>query len=202
MPDNSNIDQSLFQRISEGDEGAFGILFNTALSTLEPFIRKMVKSPDIAKEVIQSTFLRVWLSRDKLAEVEHPKAWLYKVAANECYTFMRKEATEYRLRETAITTENEPDTVTKRLTLKELHAIIEEAVMLLSPQRRRIYQMSRNQGMKIPEIATALDLSPSSVKNALVFSLKAIREHLRRNGHAIPIVYLVFVCGLKIFLDK
>lgn len=194
MHDNIYIDKALFQRISEGDETAFGILFNTSLMTLEPFIRKLVKSPDSAKEVIQATFLRVWLSRDKLSAIDHPKAWLYKVAANECYTYMRKEATEYRLRETVVVSEDETDTATRRLTLKELHAIIAEAVMLLSPQRRRIYQMSRNKGMKIPEIATELDLSPSSVKNALVFSLKAIREHLRKNGHAIPLVYLLFIC--------
>jgi RNA polymerase sigma-19 factor, ECF subfamily len=194
MHDNIYIDKSLFQRISEGDEAAFGILFNTSLMTLEPFIRKMVKSPENAKEVIQATFLRVWLSRDKLADIDHPKAWLYKVAANECYTYLKKEATEYRLRGTVAAATEEADTATRRLTLKELHTIIEEAVMLLSPQRRRIYQMSRNRGMKIPEIATELDLSPSSVKNALVFSLKAIREHLRRNGHAIPLVYLIFIC--------
>ncbi|HWV67784.1 RNA polymerase sigma factor [Chitinophaga sp.] len=194
MHDSIYIDKSLFQRISEGDEAAFGILFNTSLITLEPFIRKMVKSPESAKEVIQATFLRVWLSRDKLTGIDHPKAWLYKVAANECYTYLKKEATEYRLRGTIAVAETETDTATRRLTLKELHAIIEEAVMLLSPQRRRIYQMSRNRGMKIPEIAAELDLSPSSVKNALVFSLKAIREHLRRNGHAIPLVYLIFIC--------
>ncbi|HEY8960257.1 RNA polymerase sigma factor [Chitinophaga sp.] len=194
MHDSIYIDKSLFQRISEGDEAAFGILFNTSLITLEPFIRKMVKSPESAKEVIQATFLRVWLSRDKLPDIDHPKAWLYRVAANECYTYLKKEATEYRLRGAVAATETETETATRQLTLKELHAIIEEAVMLLSPQRRRIYQMSRNRGMKIPEIATELDLSPSSVKNALVFSLKAIREHLRRNGHAIPFVYLIFIC--------
>lgn len=193
MHDNIYIDKALFQRISEGDEGAFGVLFNTSLQSLEPFIQKMVKSPDNAKEVIQATFLRVWLSRDKLPEIDHPKAWLYKVAANECYTYLRKEATEYRLRETVATADYGADTTTRQLSLKELHVLIEEAVQLLSPQRRRIFQMSRNKGMKIPEIATALDLSPHSVKNALVFSLKAIREHLRRYGHTIPLVYLIFL---------
>ncbi|MBS0027769.1 RNA polymerase sigma factor [Chitinophaga sp. 22321] len=194
MYDNIYIDKALFQRISEGDETAFGVLFNTSLQSLEPFIQKMVKSPENAQEVIQATFLRVWLSRDKLTEIDHPKAWLYRVAANECYTYLRKEATEYRLRETAATAAYETDTVTRQLSLKELQALIEEAVQLLSPQRRRIFQMSRNKGMKIPEIATELDLSPHSVKNALVFSLKAIREHLRRYGHTIPLVYLVFLC--------
>ncbi|MGO4290313.1 RNA polymerase sigma factor [Chitinophaga sp. RAB17] len=193
MHDSIYIDKALFQRISEGDEEAFGVLFNTSLQTLEPFIQRMVKSPENAKEVIQATFLRVWLSRDKLPDIEQPKAWLYKVAANECYTYLRKEATEYRLREAVMVADNETDTPTRQLTLKELHILIEEAVLLLSPQRRRIFRMSRNQGMKIPEIATELDLSPHSVKNALVFSLKAIREHLHRYGHTIPLVYLIFI---------
>ncbi|NSL87266.1 RNA polymerase sigma factor [Chitinophaga solisilvae] len=183
----------MFQRISEGDEEAFGILFNSSLQTLEPFIRKLVKKQEDVKEVIQATFMRVWLSRDKLAAIEQPRAWLTRVAANECYTLLRKEATEFRLRQAAQESVM-PDTDTGQFSFRELQHIIEEAVMQLSPQRRRIFQMSRNQGMKIPEIAEALDLSPHTVKNALVASLKFIREYLQRYGHTFPLIFLMMIC--------
>ncbi|HVI45718.1 MAG TPA: sigma-70 family RNA polymerase sigma factor [Chitinophaga sp.] len=191
MHNNNDEEQALFQRIAEGDEDAFGRLFHAMLHILAPFVQKIVKSEEDAREVIQTTFLRVWLNRDKLPEIEHPRAWLFRVASNECYTYLRKEATEQRLRTNAAGAATIAPT--QEISIKEIHHIIAEAVAGLSPQRRRIYQMSRNQGMKIPEIANALQLSPHTVKNALVFSLRSIRTHLERCGYGIPLVWLIMI---------
>ena len=67
--------------------------------------------------------------------------------------------------------------------LKEVHQLIIEAVGQLPAQRRRIYQMSRDEGMKIPEIAERLGISPNTVKNTLVMSLGFIRKYLAERGH-------------------
>ena len=64
------------------------------------------------------------------------------------------------------------------LDVKELHRLIQHAVNKLPAQRKKIYQMSRNQGKSIHEIAAALQISPNTVKNALVKSLKFIREYI------------------------
>jgi len=53
----------------------------------------------------------------------------------------------------------------------------------LPEQRRRIYQMSRDEGMKIVEIAERLAISPNTVKNTLVVSLRFIRQYLADRGH-------------------
>lgn len=186
---NHNINH-LFKRISEGDEAAFSVLFQQAVSAMYPFIIRLVKQETAAREVIQASFLRVWLSRDKLPDITHGMAWLYKVAANECYTYLRKESRELKLRESAAQGVDTGDPVTEQLSLRETQRLISEAVAQLSPQRRRIFSMSRHQGMNIPEIAQALQLSPNSVKNTLVLALRDIRAHLERNGQFTPLVIL------------
>jgi RNA polymerase sigma-70 factor (ECF subfamily) len=67
--------------------------------------------------------------------------------------------------------------------LKEVRRLIIEAVGRLPAQRRRIYQMSRDEEMKIPEIAERLGISPNTVKNTLVVSLGFIRHYLAERGH-------------------
>jgi RNA polymerase sigma factor (sigma-70 family) len=82
------------------------------------------------------------------------------------------------------------DPVTEQLSLRETQRLISEAIAQLPPQRRRIFSMSRHQGMNIPEIAQALSLSPNSVKNTLVLALRDIRAHLERNGQLTPLMIL------------
>ncbi len=182
----------LFRRISDGDENAFGILFQRSVAALYPFILRLVKHHSAVEEVMQAAFLRLWLSRDKLADVEQPKAWLYKVVANECYTWLRKEARELHLRNTAGPADEADDNLTAELSLRETRRLIAEAVSHLPPRRRHIFVLSRQQGKTIPEIAAALGLSPNSVKNTLVLALRDIRAHLARHGKYIPAVLLLW----------
>lgn len=171
-------EKMLFHRVAEGDEQAFGKLFNLFLPKLYPFIVKFTRSQIAAQEIIQETFIRVWLNRDKLDEIENPGGWLYKVASNECYSYARKKALTNKF-SNDITTVPEPVLVAQEeMDLKELNRLIHQAVDKLPAQRRKIFQMSRDQGKTIPEIASELQLSPNTVKNALVTSLRSIREHL------------------------
>lgn len=183
-------EQNLFSRITEGDEAAFGILFNSSIALLHPFIISLVKTEDAAREIIQEAFMRVWLHREKLAEIENPGGWLYRVASNECYTYLRKQARENKLVfDAAATHTSNKVYVPQQLELKDLKKSIAEAVNLLPPKRKRIYQLSRNECLKIDEIAAHLNLSTSTVKNALVFALKFIREHLVKKGHLLQLIF-------------
>lgn len=175
----------LFQRIADGDEAAFGHLFNLFLPRLYPFIVKFTKSESAAQEVIQESFIRVWMNRDKLTEIDNPGGWLFKVASNECYNYIRK-----KVRKDALFTSMAPETESNTadistqegIDIKELTYLVGRAVDQLPAQRKKIYQMSRHEGKTIPEIAAELQVSPNTVKNTLVASLKFIRSELQRNG--------------------
>ncbi len=185
-------EKQLFSRVATGDEKAFEQLFHLFLSRLHPFILKLTRSEHAAQEVIQETFIRVWLNRDKLDSIDNPGGWLFKVASNECYTYLRKSMLVNKFSQ-ELSVEPAPlDTTHEYLDARELNRLIGEAVELLPPQRRRIYQLSRHEGKTIPEIADELQLSPSTVKNALVTSLKSIREYLAQSGITLSVLLLLF----------
>ena len=176
----------LLQQIAQGDEAAFSTLFYAYLGNLQPFIMKLTRSAEDTEEVIQETFIRLWMSRDKLVDVQTPHAWIYTIAANECYKYLKKRSS----REHGLTDLIRADTgivwdqpVLQALQLKEMNRLIKEAVNKLPQRRRRVYQMSRDEGMKIPDIAAVLRISPNTVKNTLVSSLGFIRKYLVARGH-------------------
>jgi len=187
----TNNEKLLFYQVATGDEQAFATLFNLFLPRLYPFIIKFTRSETTAQEIIQETFIRVWLNRDKLSEIENPGGWLYKVASNECYSYARKRALNNKLFNTGTPETEQVAVMQPALELKELKALIHEAVHKLPAQRKKIYLMSRNQGKSIPEIAAALGLSPNTVKNALVISLKFIRNYLAKHEVILLILMLM-----------
>jgi RNA polymerase sigma-70 factor (ECF subfamily) len=185
-------ERQLIEKIVVGDEHAFSVLFFNYLPTLQSFAVKFSKSDEAAEEIIQEAFLRIWLNRDKLADVDNIKAYLYKYVSNECLSYLRKKLKEDkvidRFREKQ---PNSSNVTSESIHLNEITRIINVAVEKLPSQRRKIYQLSRQEGKSIPEIAELLEVSPNTVKNALVIALKAIRTHLDQHG----IVFILPVAG-------
>lgn len=174
----------MLQQIAEGDEAAFTILFHTCLEVLYPFVHKFTGSAADAEEVLQETLLRLWMNRDTLPTLDNPRAWIYTVTSNECLKFLRKKMQQKEHSQAIRAVSRQDDYSTQQeIQLNEVKRLVAEAVGKLPRQRRRIYQMSRQEGMKIPEIAAELRLSPNTVKNALVSSLGFIRKYLADAGH-------------------
>lgn len=179
-PDN---EQALFIRIAEGDETAFSVCYAEYGRVLLPFLIRLVGSRDSAEEVIQEIFLKVWLYRDRLAEVENPKSWLFRVAANTGRNWLKKKMTdEQKMRQHQRQWDVPDSSLSEQVDLKSIAGVVQRTILSFPPQRRRIYQMSREEGLKPSEIATQLDLSVSTVKNTLLSALKTIRENIEEAG--------------------
>jgi RNA polymerase sigma factor (sigma-70 family) len=134
--------------------------------------------------------IRVWVNRDKLPELEKPLPWLKRVALNETFTWLHQRARHNKLfRPLENDAPLEADAA-DRVSLHETQEILRQAIEELPPQRKMIYQMSRVQGMKSPEIADALQLSHGYVKNALTAALAFLRERLAAAGKFMSLYFL------------
>jgi len=185
-------ENELVARIVAGDEKAFTTLFFNYLPILQSFALKFTKSEIAAEEIIQDTFLRIWLSRDKLEAVENVKAYLYKFVSNECLSYLRKSLRETKILENArLSQQTSSNNTIDTINLNEINALVTVAVNKLPHQRRKIYLLSRVEGKNIQEIAEILNLSPNTVKNSLVSALKSIRIYLV--SHGISFVFLYFI---------
>jgi RNA polymerase sigma-70 factor (ECF subfamily) len=196
---NSDNESWLLQRISEGDEQAFAELYKIYVPRLVPFIRRTVQSEIMVNEVIQETFVRLWIGRDKLDAVNDAGAWIYRIAANVSYNYLKRMLVEKRaLKIVRDSQPEEHEDTSASVHLRELLGSIAEAVEQLSPQRKKIYKLSREQGLTVPEIAAKLGLSANTVRNTLSSSLEFLRDHLQKKGHSLILISIV----LSHFLDE
>lgn len=169
-------EKALFRLVAEGDKEAFRKLFHSYNKLLQPFVVKLTRSPQAAEEVLQEVFLKIWLHRERLTEVERPRAYIIRIVSNESMNYLRSQAKDYRLfeeiRPLLVVESPSPE---EMLFYRETEVQLQEAVERLPLACRQIYRMSREQSKRIPEIATELNLSNSTVKNQLVKALKSIR---------------------------
>lgn len=178
-------DHQFLQEISEGNEKAFEQLFRILAPALKPFVFRFTRCNQSSQEIIQDTFIRVWLNRDKVSELSNIKSWVFKFAANECLHYLRdKTIHEKAVHKLSESLEERSEHTSQTVQLNEIKSVIVAAIEKLSPQRKLIYQLSRSENKTIPEISEQLSLSPNTVKNSLVTSLKLIRKHLDQNGYA------------------
>lgn len=180
-------DKELFALIADGDEAAFEQLFNRYLPKLTAYTLRLTKDQEVAKEIVQETFVQLWLGRDKLEVVENPGGWIFTITAKQSYKYLRRRMIKENP-SVAIELEEAP---IDHIGLHELKGLVQNAVLNLSDQRKKIFLLSRDQGMTIPEIAEALQLSNSTVKNTLVSALKQIREHLQASGYLLPSILIL-----------
>lgn len=188
-------DKELFRLVAEGDEAAFRRLFHAYVPKLLPAVQHLTKNAAVTEDILQEAFLKVWLSRDKLPEVEHPRAWLTKIVYHQCFSYLRRQAVHDKALH-VIGEQPEATSMEDDLAFNRLLRTVAEAVQALPPQAKKIYLLSREGNLKIPEIAAQLGLSPNTVKNSLVRSLQAIREQLAEAGHVLPLAVLwLFLFG-------
>ncbi|MDV6219859.1 RNA polymerase sigma-70 factor [Flavitalea sp. BT771] len=181
----------LFCRLANGDEDAFRQLFHHYNKLLQPFVAKLTRSPNAAEEVLQEVFLKIWAHRKKLAAVDNPKAYIIRIVSNESMNYLQAQAKHERLAKEMLRIPiDAAPSPEQSFFHRETEQCLQQAVEQLPLACRQIYRMSREQYKRIPEIASELNLSHSTVKNQLVKALKTIRLHL---GNILPSLIAFFM---------
>lgn len=195
MTSPEHTDLELFSLIADGDEYAFKKLVVLYGSQIKPVILEIVKDPQHTRDIAQEVFLHLWLGREKLKTVQEPRSWIFRIVYYQALSWLRQK----KVRSTAgypITDEMQiPSTEfspEEMYTFHQTTGWLREAIQQLSPQAKKIYLLSRNEGLKPAEIAKKLNLSVQTVKNILHRAIKFIREYLSQKGVWLPMSLFIF----------
>lgn len=172
----------LVTELKSGNEKAFQKLFDTYSNVLYKYSFSMVGSKPYAEEIVQEVFLKVWLKRDTLNPELSFKSFLFTITRNKTITFLKRAAKSEKIRqEIFYNSQKFANTTDLHIREEEVDSIKKEALDLLPPRRRLIFEMSRNDGKSYEEIATELGISPNTVKNQMSMALETLREFLLKN---------------------
>lgn len=193
MQDTLDNEREWLRRAAGGDERAYRVLFERYADRMYANALHFTKSPELAQDLTQEIFIRVWLNRSKLAAVEHFDAWLFTVARNVVRNELRKKVfpignadfLEAYFRDQQLSPQ-------ERLEYKELETTIHEAIGHLPEQLRTVFRLSREEGLTHEEIARRMNISVVTSKTYMVRCLLAIRKHLGSNAARLGlIIYLI-----------
>lgn len=185
------IEKEWLLQAAGGDDVAFARLFHAYKFKLFGFIHKLTGSPQVAEDVVQDVFLKLWNEREKLGDIEAFGSYLFRMAQNRAVNGFRRMAREASLLRDIPLQEAEPHlTPQGRLALKETQERLQRAVEGLPPRQKAIYLLSREQGVKHEEIARRLSITTGTVKNHMIQALRTLRKQLLRAPHSAEIILL------------
>jgi len=177
MGNHSDTDLKLLvAQVKDGNIHAFEYLYRLHSKALLANIKYLVRDKEIASEILQDVYIKIWESRDKIDLDKSYKGFLHTIARNLVYDYLRKAALDERSRSVMLSEAVETYThVEEALIIKENHKLLTEALKQLSGQCRKVYTLSKLEGRSHQEISDLLNISLATVNNHVVKGNRQIR---------------------------
>ena len=183
------------ERVRHGDRSAFEILFRAYSVPLCAFALRYVKMPEVAEEIVQDIFLKIWVNRENWRP-RNVKSYLYGAVRNKALDHLAHQkvvqewkGNAYHALETATSTPQHA------LQYEELAAAIHEGIECLPERTRLVFILSRQHGLRYKEIASALGISVKTVEAQMSRAFRLLQTHLTPHLH----VLLLLVLGLLVY---
>lgn len=164
--------------LKEGDRVVFEQLFREFYPLLCIYARRYTVSKDMAEEVVQDFFCKLW---DKHEEIQVNTAifsYLRKSVINHCINHTRKLENDRKMIDYGDNMEEVFGSADFESN-DELTQMVDRALLELPEKRREIFELSRFEGLKYHEIAERLDLSIKTVETQMARSLEFMRKYLK-----------------------
>lgn len=168
-------DQTMIAALKQADETAFRVLFDEYHERVYFFVFSRSHSAYIAEETTQLTFIKLWQYRLSLDETVPLGAQLFRIAKTVWIDLLRKELNQLRLasEQHGGATTCLPEDI---LGEKELQQHLQLAINNMPPVRKKIFQLSRHQGMSHKEISQTLSVSVKTVETHIHLALKQLKH--------------------------
>ncbi|HEU5366429.1 MAG TPA: RNA polymerase sigma-70 factor [Hanamia sp.] len=174
-------ENDLVARLNNSDGEAFEQLYQLYSGRLFGYLIKLVKSEVFAQELLQDTFIKLWNKRENINPEKSFRSYLFRIAENNVYDFFRKAARDKKLQEAIIKNACENYRhVEENLLTKENEQILQDAINLLPPKRRQIFQLIKIEERSYDEVSALLNISVSTINDHIVKAMKSIREALKQ----------------------
>ncbi|MBX2974377.1 MAG: RNA polymerase sigma-70 factor [Flavobacteriales bacterium] len=165
-----------FAPIAAGDRNAFEALFKLHYRPLCAFAIQYVKDADRAEDLVQDLFFRLWMDRERTKVTISLKSYLFQAVRNRCLNALNAQGRVRSLNEEVDEVEEETGRTEDEHT--ERAARVHAAIEGLPEERRKVFKLSRHEGLKYHEIAERLGISVKTVENQMGKALKTLREEL------------------------
>ena len=173
----------LLRSLQKGNDEAYLILYKRYHLLLYKWVLKFVKVPQLAEDLVQDVFLKVWQIRARLNPKQSFPAFIYKISRNKAFTMLKKIAADEKLRmQVMVQLSNTAESAENIILWHQYEQLLTKAIAQLPPQRQKVFKLCRQEFKSYEEVALALGISRNTVKEHIVMAVKNIKEYLIHYG--------------------
>lgn len=161
------------------DASNFEEVFKTYFGPLCNYVNSYIKDWENSREIVQGTFLKIWENKDSIQINTSVKSYLYSSVRNRMIDYIRsnKKLDEYK-------NTIDVDAVTEDIEEMNSFLIREEILRSLDklkPKMRKIFSLSKIEGLTYNEIAAYMNISKRAVEDNVAKALRLLKEDLEGN---------------------
>lgn len=172
----------LLDKVAAGDQQAFKQVYACFYKRLYHFALAIVKTREVAEEIAEDVFVKIWQNRAQAGAIKNIRVYLYTATKNRSLNYLSQKAraavTEpfdyinIEIDDTALSPEQVMITA-------EMFKRIQQAVDALPPRCKMIFKLVREDGLKYKEVAEILNISVNTIDAQMAIAVKKISASLQ-----------------------
>ena len=186
-------ERELVRLCQNGTESAFEELVRRHQQRIMALVGGILRRSEDVEDVVQQVFMKAYVSIKRFDQRAAFSTWLYKIAVNECWDYLRKKKVRPLVYESDLSEEQisrldgiaslerVPDNPGDRTAARQL---LERLLEKLPEQDRQLLVLKEVEGFSVQELAEILNLNVNTVKVRLFRARGRIMEAYRRRGAA------------------
>ncbi|WP_207424519.1 RNA polymerase sigma-70 factor [Desertivirga brevis] len=167
--------------ISQGNQSAFEQLYLQYNKKITSFATYLLKSKELAEEVVEDVFVKLWCRRETVTEIKDLKLFLYTSTKNLCLNTLAKNSNKIvsssiELLDLDFYSQESPQ---EAIIASELMKNMQQAIDALPARCKLIFKLIREDGLKYKEVAEILGISVNTIDNQMAIAVKRICSALK-----------------------
>jgi RNA polymerase sigma factor (sigma-70 family) len=188
-------DQNLWQAFKLGDEAAFATLYQRYVRTLYAYGKKITGKEEVVKDAVQDLFIELWQRRERLADAESPKFYLFRSLRrrifNEIFLLHAQHANWELMQEQLLpTTDSAEFEIIQQEQSEDQTETINRWMRDLPARQFEVLSLRYYHNFSYAQIADLLSINEQSVRNLTQRALVKIRKIAI--PLAVMIIFLIF----------
>ncbi|MCO5240054.1 MAG: sigma-70 family RNA polymerase sigma factor [Chitinophagaceae bacterium] len=170
-------EQQVVREMINNDISAFDAVYWKYHKAVYLNIIKLVKDPEVSKDILQEVFVALWIKRQTLNPEMGIGGWLFTTSYHKSVDYLKitQTASRFTREQHIIEVWVDPGKEEEKESRLQL---IQQAVSNLSPQKRKVFELCKYKGKTYEETARELNISKYTVKEYLSESLSYIKEYI------------------------
>lgn len=197
--ENSDINEKEFiLKIARGDTNSYTQFFNAYWKRIFANAQHFTKDPELAQDLAQEVFLKIWVKREQLSEVNNLESYLFAIARNVFLDHLKKKTLDFSNSQyLKIWFAETSQTVQQKLELEELETAVQNAIDRLPPQMQTAFRLSRFEGLTHDQIAAKMNISKVTSQSYIVRALTIIRKLLLDKKDILVLIITMLMTQIK-----